>query len=136
MRSRIVTARRETTEETTRRRIARGVDVAARRRRARTRGAATPRAVVWRSSSVVDRAGVEDARPRVEDARDDARESVRVRDDDDEDDAGATPARETTNMDSRRQNGLVRARGRPRAFRGRRRRRRRSRRRVGITSHV
>ena len=38
---------------------------------------------------------------RVEDARDDARESVRVRDDDDDDD-GATPARETTNMDSRR----------------------------------
>ena len=59
MRSRIVTARRETREETTRRRIARGVD-----------------------------------------ARDDARESARVRDDDD--DACATPARETTVMDSRR----------------------------------
>ena len=102
MRSRIVTARRETTEETTFRRIARGVDVArasssreraVRRRLARSSGV--------HSSLVVDRARRRGrASARVEDARDDAREAARVRDDDNGD--GATTARETTIMDSRR----------------------------------
>ena len=90
MRSRIVTARRETREETTRRRIARGVDVA----RAWTSRADARYAVVWRAfvirhSSSLDARRRGRASARVEDARDDARESARVRDDDD--DACATP---------------------------------------------
>jgi hypothetical protein len=101
MRSRIVTARRETREETTRRRIARGVDVArAWTSRADARCAVVWRAFVIRHSSSLDARRRGRASARVEDARDDARESARVRDDDD--DACATPARETTVMDSRR----------------------------------
>ena len=66
MRSRIVTARRETTEETTRRRIARGVDVA---RASRTRETTRASRCAFATTTTT---------------------------------TAATPARETTNMDSRR----------------------------------
>ena len=65
MRSRIVTARRETTEETTRRRIARGVDVArasSSRADARCGDASRGRLAFIRQSSTAR--GVEDARPK------------------------------------------------------------------------
>ena len=102
MRSRIVTARRETTEETTRRRIARGVDVArasSSRADARCGDASRGRLAFIRQSSTAR--GVEDARPRASRTRETTRASRCAFATTTTTTAG-TPARETTNMDSRR----------------------------------